>query len=83
MESSEKYSPLGENISIALPTKTYVDLEEAINQLDRDAQKIVLMYYVDGYGIKEIAQKEGVTTAAMKQKLYRARKRIKEFLFDI
>ena len=81
MEYSEKHSPLDENF--ALTTETYEDLEEAISQLDQDAQKILFMYYVEGYRIEEIAQKEGITKDSIKQRLYRIRRKIKEMLLDV
>lgn len=51
----------------------YQELYSALNRLPAKERSSVLLFYMEGYSIKEIAEIEGVTPDAVKQHLSRGR----------
>ena len=64
----------------AAETKDYSELYEAISRLSEDARLSVTLYYMEGYSVREIAGILGVTESAVKNRLSRARARLKNEL---
>lgn len=55
----------------------YSDLYEAISRLPQEIRLSVILYYMEGYSIKEVAQLLDTTESAIKNRLMRARKRLR------
>ena len=64
----------------AAETKDYSELYEAISRLSEDARLSVTLYYMEGYSVREIAGILGVTESAVKNRLSRARAKLKNEL---
>lgn len=58
----------------------YSDLYQAVARLPRDMRMAVMLYYAEGFSVKEIAVIEDTTESAVKNRLYKARLRLKELL---
>lgn len=58
----------------------YYDLYEAIKQLPPKIRICVTLYYLEGYSIKETAKLLGVTESAVKNRLAKARARLRSEL---
>ena len=58
----------------------YSDLYEALMGLTAEARLAVILYYMEGYSIREIARMTKVTESAVKSRLARARTKLKEEL---
>lgn len=59
-----------------------LDLESAITRLPRGARIVFVLYDVEGYRHREIADMTGVTVGAVKSQLHRARRLLREILSD-
>ena len=78
------YVPLDEVEDILMGTSDVessdkVQLEE-IWELDYKLKSVVILYYIEGYSIKETAQMLAISEAACKKRLERARNKLKEML---
>lgn len=58
----------------------YQALYEALNRLPSKERTSVLLHYMEGYAIKEIAEIESVSADAVKQHLSRGRIHLRQFL---
>ncbi len=58
----------------------YSDLYEAISHLPKEARLSITLYYMEGYSVKEIAGLMETTESAVKNRLARARSRLKNEL---
>lgn len=58
----------------------YSDLYEAVSHLPNEIRLTVTLYYMEGYRIKEIAALMKTTESAVKNRLMRARAKLKEEL---
>lgn len=58
----------------------YSDLYEAISRLSEETRLTVTLYYMEGYSVKEIAALMDTTESAVKNRLARARAKIKSEL---
>lgn len=58
----------------------YSDLYMAVRRLPEALRLPVVLYYVEGYSIKEVASLLEITESAVKNRLIRARKRMREEL---
>ena len=74
--SLESYTPEEE----VTETADYSDLYEAISHLPEEARLSVTLYYMEGYSVKEIAGLMDTTESAVKNRLARARARLKNDL---
>lgn len=61
-------------------SKDYSDLYEAIFHLPEQIKLCVTLYYMEGYSVREIAGILGVTESTIKNRLSRARARLKNEL---
>ncbi len=67
--------------SIMITDGLDLDTKEALSfiwNLDHKLKSAVILYYVEGYSVKEVAQMLSVTEAAVKKRLQRAREKMKE-----
>lgn len=58
----------------------YSDLYEAVSQLPKEIRVCVALYYLEGYSIKETAKILDVTESAVKNRLLRAREKLRSEL---
>ena len=56
------------------------DLYEAVRQLPTDIRICIILYYLEGYSVKETAKMLGITESAVKNRLARARNRMRREL---
>lgn len=78
------YVPLDEVEDILMGTSDVepshkVQLEE-IWELDYKLKSVVILFYIEGYSIKETAQMLAISESACKKRLERARNKLKEML---
>lgn len=78
MVSLEEYMPE----DVGAEHLDYSDLYEAISQLPKEAALTVTLYYMEGYSIKEIANMMESTESAVKNRLLRARARLRQELTE-
>ena len=69
-----------ENFVMAADAKMTV--ADAISRLPEHSQKLLTSYYIEDKSYKNIAQEEGMTSAALKMKLFRAKRMFKKALND-
>ena len=60
----------------------YSDLYEAISHLSEEIRLTVTLYYMEGYSVKEIAALMNTTESAVKNRLARARDKMKKELAE-
>ena len=60
--------------------KEYMDLYNAIGHLTENERICITLYYLEGYHVKEIAKILKTTESAVKNRLARARTRMKDEL---
>lgn len=60
----------------------YSELYEAISRLPEEIRLTVTLYYIEGYSVREIADLLKTTESAIKNRLMRARTKIKRDLAD-
>lgn len=58
----------------------YTELYEALMELPREMRVCVTLYYLEGYSVKEVASLLEVTESAVKNRLSRARMRLRRIL---
>ncbi len=61
-------------------TEDYSDLYEAIRQLPQEIRICVTLYYLEGYSVKETAKLLEITESAVKNRLARARAKMRSEL---
>ena len=66
--------------TLAFEDPSYRDLFEAIMQLDRDKRTVIVLYYIEGYSIKVIAEILDVPAATIGTRLARARAKLAQYL---
>lgn len=60
----------------------YQELYEALDRIPAKERTSILLFYMEGYTIKEIAEIQDVTQDAVKQHLYRGRNHLRGLLSD-
>ncbi|MDE6052939.1 MAG: sigma-70 family RNA polymerase sigma factor [Lachnospiraceae bacterium] len=60
----------------------YSDLYEALSHLSEEIRLTVTLYYMEGYSVKEIAALTNTTESAVKNRLARARDKMKKELAE-
>ena len=58
----------------------YSDLYQAVQKLPQDMRMAVVLHYVEGFSVKEIAEIQKVSESAVKNRLFSARKKLRFFL---
>ena len=67
--------------SLSTENKTdYSELYEALMALPTDIRVAIILYYMEGYKIKEIASLQNTTESAVKKRLVRGRSKLRENL---
>lgn len=74
--SLEDYMPE----DLAAESEDYSDLYEAISCLPKEAGLTITLYYMEGYSVKEIAELMETTESAVKNRLARARAKLRNEL---
>ena len=64
----------------AVQQEDYSELYEAIFKLPEPVKLCVMLYYLEGYSVKEVAQILDITESAVKNRLLKARAVLKESL---
>ncbi|MBQ9545482.1 MAG: sigma-70 family RNA polymerase sigma factor [Clostridia bacterium] len=59
-----------------------LDVRNAVMKLDKNLRLPVVLYYYDGFDVKQCAQILGVSEGALKARLFRAREKLKSMLGD-
>lgn len=62
---------------------SYQDLYEALNELSVKERTSILLYYMQGYSIKEISEIQGTSPEAVKQHLSRGRNHLRRLLSTV
>ena len=58
----------------------YSELYRALNELPADYRVTIVLHYIEGYSVKEIAQILNVTEGTVKSRLSRGRSKLRMFL---
>lgn len=58
----------------------YSELYEAIGRLSSKNRLVIVLYYLEGYSVREIAKMLRIGESAVKNRMSRARKELKEYL---
>ena len=66
--------------TLAFEDQSYRELFEAIMRLDKAKRLAIVLYYIEGYSIKEIAEILDVPAATVGTRLARARKELAQYL---
>ncbi len=61
----------------------YSELYEALSHLSEETRITVTLYYMEGYGVKEIARLLGISESAVKSRLKRARERLRDEMEEV
>ena len=69
-----------ENMVLASDAK--MDVDGAMSRLPPEPQKLLTSYYLEDRSYKDIAQERNMTGAALKMKLFRAKRMFKKALND-
>jgi DNA-directed RNA polymerase specialized sigma24 family protein len=59
-------------LSVELETPRFMEMDE------NEDLKLLRHFYIEGFSLQEIAKEHGCTIAAIKMKIYRAKKRLKK-----
>lgn len=71
--------PLTQTVHLEFRTS----IHEAVDQLPEDLRLATILFHLDGYSQKEIAQYLGVPVSTIKKRLFDGRKKLKERLYDM
>ncbi len=66
--------------TLAFEDPSYRELFEAIMALDRDKRTVIVLYYIEGYSLKEIGEILSIPTATAGTRLARARATLAQYL---
>lgn len=66
----------------AAEPRDYSDLYRAVSQLKEDLRMPVVLYYGEGFSVREIAQVLEISEGAVQKRLARARQKLKRLLED-
>ncbi len=76
--SHENIDDYAETLTFEDPS--YQELFEAIMRLDKKSRVIVILYYIEGYAIKEIAEILEIPAGTVGTRMARARAQLKQYL---
>lgn len=74
------FYPLEED-TVAVEMAAPSALRDAIGDLKPEQRAVIILHYVDGYGVQEIARSLGIPQGTVKTRLRSARKRLEQTLF--
>ena len=76
-----RFVPLEEDESVAYePNMEPMPLEEAVKRLSPEHRAVTLLFYLEGYSIKEIAEMLALPSGTVKSRLMYARRRLQALL---
>lgn len=81
-KKSQAYQLSDEMSDISCEDKDYLELKEALSRLLEKYRIPVVLYYFEGYQIKEIARILHISKSAVETRLYRARNILRQMLSD-
>jgi len=61
----------------------YVEIQEAIDSLDMDLKKLIILYYYEDMTIKDISQSLDISEGTIKSRLSRAKTKLKSILNEV
>lgn len=61
----------------------YVEIQEAVDSLDMDLKKLVILYYYEDMSIKDISQSLDIAEGTVKSRLSRAKTKLKSMLNEV
>jgi len=78
----ERMNELAERLRLALSSDPIgeMELREIIDKLRKEEAKVIRMYYIEGYGVDEIAEKLGHKQPWVSKKKTRGEKLLKDLL---
>jgi len=92
-QSPPQHTPIDSNIELSWSGETPFDnltqaetvqqLLRAVSQLDSNVRTIILLRFVEGFSIGEIAESLDLPTGTIKSHLYRGKCRLKELLQEM
>ena len=74
------FFPLEEDTASVEVSVTQTPVMEAICALDPELRTVIVLHYVDGYAVQEIASSLGLPLGTVKTRMRSARKRLKQTL---
>ncbi|MBI4919846.1 RNA polymerase sigma factor [Candidatus Azambacteria bacterium] len=75
LELASEHGNLTENLALTMETKSTVN--NLVSRLPKPLARLVSLYYIEDKSYKEIAAQESITVPALKMKLFRAKKLLK------
>lgn len=87
MRKSSKFIPLENLADSQKPesekTKNYSELYTAVNSLKEELRLPVILYYIEDFSVKEIAQILEISEGAVQKRLARARGKLRQELQEV
>ena len=74
------YENLGENERLSGALDAKITVEQLLEKLPQDLQKIVKAYYIDDKSYADIAAEESITLSTLKMRLFRAKRILREMV---
>ena len=83
MRHQKREKAAEQELSHLLESSESLPLHDALDQMNPQERRLLLMHHEEGYSIGEIAKQNNTTEAAVKMRLYRARKSLRALLFSL
>lgn len=83
MRHQKRKKAAKQELSHLLKFSESLPLHDALDQMNPQERRLLLMHHEEGYSIGEIAKQNNTTEAAVKMRLYRARKSLRVLLFSL
>lgn len=80
--SKHRIVPLEDETVTVEPPQEPIPLEEAIEKLKPDSRLVVVLFYLEGYSVNEIAETLGIPAGTVKSRMKHARDRLSALLHD-
>lgn len=78
--SRRQFVPLTEETAVSEPPTAPVPLREAIDLLKPEMRVVVILHYLEGYSVADVAQVLRIPTGTVKSRLKKARERLSVLL---
>jgi len=85
ISKEKRYTPLLQTNKEACYEENleYVEIQEAIDSLDVDLKKLIILYYYEDMSIKDISQCLDISEGTIKSRLARAKTKLKSMLNEV
>ncbi len=80
LKDRKRYLPMEQEADSPAETKEYSDLYLALGQLNPDLRITVVLYYIEGFSVKETALIQKISEGTVKSRLSRGREKLKQLL---